>query len=77
MEPHRHAEESVLVLDAHGAQVCYGPTSAHLPNVVALEPGMVLHIDELEWHAFAWDPGGYADCAVVYGQVDNIRPDEA
>jgi hypothetical protein len=76
MAPHQHAEECIVVLDAHGARVRYGPAPDDLPTVIDLEAGLVLHIPELEWHVFEWDTGGYADCMVIYGQVDNIRPED-
>jgi hypothetical protein len=76
MEPHQHAEECIVVLDARAARVRYGPTPGDLPTVISLEAGLVLHIPELEWHVFEWDAGGYADCMVIYGQVDNIRPED-
>ncbi len=76
MEPHRHAEETIVVLAARDARVRYGPQPGDLPHTIAMEPGLVLHIPELEWHVFTWDAGGYADCLVIYGQVDNIRPED-
>ena len=41
-----------------------------------LEPGMTLYFDELEWHVFGYDLGGYVDIIFFYGQVNNIRPEE-
>lgn len=76
MAPHQHAEECIVVLDARAARVRYGPAPDDLPTVINLEAGLVLHIPELEWHAFEWDAGGHADCLVIYGQVDNIRPED-
>jgi hypothetical protein len=76
MEPHHHAEETMVVLAARHARVRYGPNPADLSHTIVLEPGLVLHSPELEWHVFTWDAGGYADCLVVYGQVDNIRPED-
>ena len=76
MAPHQHAEECIVVLEARGARVRYGPAPDDLPTVIDLEAGLVLHIPELEWHVFEWDAGGYADCLVIYGQVDNIRPED-
>jgi hypothetical protein len=76
MAPHNHAEECIVVLDARGARVRYGPAPDDLPTVISLEAGLVLHIPELEWHVFEWDAGGFADCIVIYGQVDNIRPED-
>jgi hypothetical protein len=76
MAPHQHAEECIVVLEANGARVRYGPAPDELPTVIPLEAGLVLHIPELEWHVFEWDAGGFADCLVIYGQVDNIRPED-
>ena len=76
MAPHRHAEECIVVLDASGARVRYGPSPEDLPIVIPLEAGTVLHSPEMEWHVFEWDAGGFADCIVIYGQVDNIRPED-
>ncbi len=76
MAPHQHAEECIVVLAARGARVRYGLAPDDLPTVISLEAGLVLHIPELEWHVFEWDAGGHADCIVIYGQVDNIRPED-
>lgn len=76
MQAHRHAEETVVVLDARDAQVRYGANPEDLSQAIPLEPGLVLHFAELEWHVFTWGNRGYADCLVIYGQVDNIRPEE-
>lgn len=76
MAPHQHAEECIVVLAARGARVRYGPAPNDLPTVIPLEAGLILHIPELEWHVFEWDAGGHADCIVIYGQVDNIRPED-
>ncbi len=76
MEPHNHAEETIFVLDAENAWISYGPSPDELPNRLDLEPGLTLHIPELEWHVFEWGDHGFADCLVIYGQVDNIRPED-
>jgi hypothetical protein len=76
MAPHQHAEECIVVLDCSRTQVRYGPSPDDLPVVIPLEAGTVLHIPEMEWHVFEWEPGGFADCLVIYGQVDNIRPED-
>ena len=76
MEPHNHAEETIFVVDAQHAWIKYGPSPADLPNRIDLEPGLTLHIPEWEWHVFEWEGQGYADCLVIYGQVDNIRPED-
>lgn len=77
MAPHQHAEETIYVLDCHNATARYGPSADELPNIIPLEPGLTLHTPEWEWHVFNWEPGGgYADVIVIYGQVDNIRPED-
>jgi hypothetical protein len=38
--------------------------------------GLVLNIPEGQWHVFEWRPGGHGDIIVVYGQVDDIRPED-
>ena len=76
MAPHQHAEETIFVLDAHDSWTRFGESADDLPNRVELEPGLTLHIPELEWHVFEWAPDGYADVVVIYGQVDNIRPED-
>ena len=76
MEPHHHAEESVYVLDADRAWVSWGPGPDDLPNRVDLEAGVVLNTPALEWHVFEWAPGGHVEILWIYGQVDNIRPED-
>ena len=76
MEPHHHAEESIFVLAADRTRVRWGPAPDDLPEVMELQPGLVLHFPEWEWHVFEWEPGGGADVVVIYGQVDNIRPED-
>ena len=76
MAPHRHAEETVLILDAREGTVRFGPSPERLDELVALEPGMVLHIPDSEWHVFEYGPGGHVDIVFYYGQVDDIRPEE-
>src|ERR1700690_3801152 len=76
MAPHQHAEETIFVLNARDAWVQYGPPPDALPVTIALEPGLTLHIPEWEWHVFCWKPKGFADVIVIYGQVDNIRPED-
>lgn len=76
MEPHRHVEESMLVLDARDASFRYGPGKDKLGNPVPLENGMILHFDPLEWHVFEYGKGGYLDMLCIYAQVENIYPPE-
>lgn len=76
MEPHNHAEETVYVLEADRAWVRWGPSADELPNRIDLEAGTVINTPALEWHVFEWEPGGHVELLFVYGQVDNIRPED-
>ena len=76
MEPHQHAEETVYILDARGGRIRKGPAKDDLNETVSLEPGTILHFDELEWHVFEYEEGGFIDAVCIYGQVDNIRPED-
>lgn len=76
MEPHHHAEEIVYILSVVGGWVRYGDSKDELPEKLALESGMTLHISELMWHVFEFSEGGHIDIIFFYGQVDNIRPEE-
>ena len=76
MEPHNHAEETVYVLEADRAWVRWGPSCDELPNRIDLEAGTVINTPALEWHVFEWEPGGHVELLFVYGQVDNIRPED-
>ncbi len=76
MEPHQHAEETVFITRSKGGCLRFGPEKNDLPNAVPLAEGMILHIPELEWHVFEYDEGGMVEIMYIYGQVDNIRPEE-
>jgi hypothetical protein len=76
MEPHNHAEECVFIVDAKNATFRYGPEKDKLGEPQPLLPGMLLHFDELEWHVFEHGEGGFVEIIFIYGQVDNIRPEE-
>ncbi len=75
MEPHNHAEESVVVLDCRDAYVKYGTARDSLEHTAALHPGDLMHFPPLEWHVFGYGEGGFLDALCIYGQVDNIRPE--
>jgi hypothetical protein len=75
MEPHQHAEEICYIIAAKAGWVRFGPSRENLRDRRALRPGMTLHVDELEWHVFEYDDGGFVDIIFFYGQVDNIRPE--
>lgn len=76
MEPHHHAEEVVYIVDAHKGWAAWGESPDKLDNRVALESGMSLHFSELEWHVFEYEEGGFVDIMFIYGQTENIRPEE-
>jgi hypothetical protein len=76
MEPHQHAEEVVYVTGVKDGWVRYGPEKNQLSDRIPLVEGMILHNPPLEWHVFGYDPGGYVDIIFIYGQVDQIRPEE-
>jgi hypothetical protein len=76
MDPHNHAEETVYVLDADRAWVRWGASPEDLPNRIDLEPGMVINTPAWEWHVFEWEPGGHIELLFIYGQVDDIRPED-
>ena len=76
MEPHNHAEETVYIIDAENGWVRSGPAKDDLPRKVPLQAGTTLHFPELEWHVFEYGEGGFIDALCIYGQVDNIRPEE-
>ncbi len=76
MEPHRHAEETVIVWKSVSGWVRYGSDKNKLEHQIKLEKGMVLHFDELEWHVFEYEEGGEIEIIFIYGQVDNIRPEQ-
>lgn len=76
MQPHHHAEETVYVLGADRAWVRWGPTRDELPNRITLVPGTVINTPAWEWHVFEWEPGGHLELLFIYGQVDDIRPED-
>lgn len=76
MEPHRHAEEVIYVVDAVHSWARFGPDRTELGERIQLEAGMILHNLALEWHIFGYDGDGYADLVFIYGQVDGIRPED-
>ena len=75
-EPHFHAEESVYIVSAKNSWIDFGRSKDDLDNRVTLEPGMILHIAENEWHRFDFGEGGHIDIVFFYAQIDNIRPEE-
>jgi hypothetical protein len=76
MAAHNHAEETVYILSAERAWVRWGPGPDDLPERIDLEPGVVITTPALEWHVFEWEPGGHIELLFIYGQVDDIRPED-
>ena len=76
MEPHAHAEETVIITKSVNGYVSWGSDAHHLQRTIALEEGMILHIPENEWHAFHYDEGGCVENVFIYGQGDNCRPED-
>ncbi|MGI6083943.1 MAG: hypothetical protein ACOYIF_00700 [Acetivibrionales bacterium] len=76
MEPHQHAEETIIVTAADRAYVRFGPEKDKLGERIPLEPEMACHFPPLEWHVFEYEEGGFLEIIYFYAQVDNIRPEE-
>ncbi len=76
MTPHQHAEEVCYIVDARDGWFRFGPDPDQLGEPVPLEAGMVLHNPPLEWHVFETGENGFIEIIFIYGQVDNIRPEE-
>ncbi|MGD9153905.1 MAG: hypothetical protein PVG90_00180 [Bacillota bacterium] len=76
MEPHHHAEETVVVIDCEKGWVRWGASKDNLTGRRRLQKEDIMHFNELEWHVFEYETGGFIDIIFIYGQVDNIRPEE-
>ncbi len=76
MEPHQHAEEVCFVVYSKGGWARFGQQADALQEKVPLETGMILHIPAHEWHMFSYDEGGSLEIMFMYGQVDNVRPED-
>jgi hypothetical protein len=76
MAPHNHAEESVYVLEADRAWVRWGASPDDLDHRIDLQPGVFINTPAGEWHVFEWEPGGHLEILFIYGQVDDIRPED-
>lgn len=76
MEPHHHAEETVFIVEAEKGSYRCGPSPESLGESRPLKAGMLIHFDELEWHVFEYESGGYVRIIFIYGQVERIRPEE-
>jgi len=76
MEPHQHAEETVVIIASKDGYVFWGPDKDQLHQKEKLCKGMILHIPENEWHVFTYDDGGFVDIVFIYGTSGNIRPED-
>lgn len=76
MEPHSHAEETVVVIKAIKGYVSWGDTKDNLINTMKLEEGMILHIPESEWHSFHYEEEGMIEIIFIYGSIDDCRPED-
>jgi hypothetical protein len=76
MEPHHHAEETVIITKVKDGWISWGKTPKNLSQKVKLEEGMILHIPENEWHVFTYDDGGYVEIIFIYGSTSNLRPED-
>jgi hypothetical protein len=76
MEPHRHAEEVLYIIDASKGWFRIGPARDTLGERIPFIPGTLVHFNEMEWHTFEFDDDGFVDLIFIYGQVDNIRPED-
>ena len=76
MSPHRHAEECVYITRCEKGWVRFGSTDDCADGKVELSAGTLLHFPEDEWHVFEYAEGGFIEAMFIYGQVDNIRPEE-
>lgn len=72
MEPHHHAEESIYILSSDRAWVLYGDDPENLPHRVSLEPGMILHFPDGEWHVFQYEEGGSLEIICIYGKSRDL-----
>lgn len=76
MEPHHHAEETVVVTSSDKGYVEYGGEPDHLLHRAELKTGTVLHIPPNEWHVFKYGEGGHVEIVFIYGGTDNVRPED-
>ena len=76
MQPHHHAEETVIITRAEKGWVAWGDDEHNLDHKAPLEEGMILHIPENEWHAFYYEEGGCVEIIFIYGDTKNCRPED-
>lgn len=75
MEPHCHAEETIIVSNVKKGYMAWGEDKDNLTEKMVLEEGMVVHIPEGLWHVFTYDEGGFVEIIFIYGSTNNIRPE--
>jgi len=66
MQPHRHGEEAMYVLDARDGWIEWGPAEDRLDGRCDLHAGMVLHVRPDEWHVFRHGEGGFVDIVFFF-----------
>lgn len=76
MEPHSHAEETVIITHSEKGWIEWGNTKDNLSHRCELEEGMVFHIPKGEWHVFRYAEGGCVEIVFIYGQTDQVRPED-
>lgn len=76
MEPHNHAEETVIITKSKNGWIEWGDRKDHLTKKCTLEEGMIFHIPEGEWHVFRYAEGGFVEIIFIYGQSDQVRPED-
>ena len=76
MQPHAHAEETVVVLSSQDGWVRCGPSADRLGEAQPVSAGTVLHIPPGEWHAFGFSTDGHVDICFCYGQATAVRPED-
>lgn len=76
MEPHAHAEETVIITSVKEGSFSWGKTKDDLYNSIKLEEGMILHIPQDEWHVFNYERDGFIEIIFIYGETSNLRADD-
>jgi hypothetical protein len=80
MEPHRHVEEVVYVMESvtgyvrHGG---FGEEPNELGQRISLTPGMTLHFPPDKFYVFEFDEGGHVEIIFMYSEpsvyTDNFK----
>ena len=76
MEPHSHAEETVIITKSINGYVSWGDDKNNLTETTKLAEGMILHIQNGEWHRFHYDEDGMVEIIFIYGSTENCRPED-